>query len=69
MRIRKVSNQYNEAANEEILYAGVDENDSNKSVVRTINLEAKEFLYAANKHMRIEQFTVNNNPGWGMFYL
>lgn len=69
MRIRKVSNQYNEAANEEILYAGVDENDSNKSVVRTINLEAKEYLYAANKHMRIEQFTVNNNPGWGMFYL
>lgn len=69
MKIRRVSDQFDEDQNEEILYAGVDESNPDKSVVRTINLEAKEYLYAANKHMRIEQFTVNNNPGWGMFYL
>ena len=76
MRIRKVSDQLHEETNEEILYAGVDENNSTKSIVRTVNLKVKDYLYAAgdsnnNSHMRIEAFKKDNNTptGWGMFYL
>ena len=55
-----------------ILYAGADPKNKGKSIVTSANINVKDFLYAANEHLRFEEYTsddVDAEVGWGGFYL
>ena len=58
-------------ADEPTLYAGINPDNANESIVKTTNLNVKTYLYTADEHLRFEKYTdpSSNIEGWGGFYL
>lgn len=66
--------EVDDISNNEILFAGYDEDTSSStygtSIVRTDNLNVKTYLQCANNKGRIEEYTdSNNNTGVGFFLM